>query len=180
VHGKTAAGLWKRRPIWALNDRAAHAWRGITGSDARGSLVRRATPISISFTGMYECLICAEPERTGWCVLIAPWKPLVELRECAVVAQTAKTHRRSAWVRKTDAAMGISRKQTTRTNGNPLTSARCARITKFEVRVTPRIGITHCADWPLRFLIANNRLRQRLDVAYALCVPRRELVSTLE
>jgi 3-methyladenine DNA glycosylase Mpg len=25
------------------------------------------------------------------------------------------------------------------------------------VLTTPRIGITHCADWPLRFLIAGNR-----------------------
>jgi 3-methyladenine DNA glycosylase Mpg len=29
------------------------------------------------------------------------------------------------------------------------------------VEVTPRIGITHCADWPLRFLIAGNRFVSR-------------------
>jgi 3-methyladenine DNA glycosylase Mpg len=26
----------------------------------------------------------------------------------------------------------------------------------FEILVTPRIGIRHCADWPLRFVMAGN------------------------
>jgi 3-methyladenine DNA glycosylase Mpg len=27
---------------------------------------------------------------------------------------------------------------------------------EFTVAVTPRIGITHCADWPLRFVWVNH------------------------
>lgn len=27
----------------------------------------------------------------------------------------------------------------------------------FDIAITPRIGITHCADWPLRFVIQGNR-----------------------
>jgi DNA-3-methyladenine glycosylase len=30
-----------------------------------------------------------------------------------------------------------------------------------EITATQRIGITHCADWPLRFLIAGNRFVSR-------------------
>jgi len=32
---------------------------------------------------------------------------------------------------------------------------------QFEIAVTPRIGITHCADLPLRFLIRGNRFVSR-------------------
>jgi 3-methyladenine DNA glycosylase Mpg len=55
-------------------------------------------------------------------------------------------------------ALGITRKQ----NGGDLTrSALQVRGLRdeppVEITVTPRIGITHCADWPPRFLIAGNR-----------------------
>ena len=59
-------------------------------------------------------------------------------------------------------ALGITRKH----NGadltrGPLQVRRLAEEPPFEVEVTPRIGITHCADWPLRFLIAGNRFVSR-------------------
>jgi 3-methyladenine DNA glycosylase Mpg len=31
----------------------------------------------------------------------------------------------------------------------------------FEIAVTPRTGIRHCADWPLRFVIRGNRFASR-------------------
>jgi DNA-3-methyladenine glycosylase len=51
--------------------------------------------------------------------------------------------------------LGITRKQ----NGADLTrSALQVRGLReeppVEIATTPRIGITHCADWPLRFFIA--------------------------
>ncbi|HPQ17574.1 MAG TPA: DNA-3-methyladenine glycosylase, partial [Bryobacteraceae bacterium] len=33
--------------------------------------------------------------------------------------------------------------------------------TPFEIVTTPRIGIRHCSDWPLRFIIAGNRFVSR-------------------
>ena len=55
-------------------------------------------------------------------------------------------------------AMGITRKL----NGSslvtgPLQVRKMPREETFQIETTPRIGITHCADWPLRFLIAGNR-----------------------
>jgi DNA-3-methyladenine glycosylase len=59
-------------------------------------------------------------------------------------------------------AMGITRRE----NGADLTMSalqvrrlRTERI--IEVEVTSRVGITHCADWPLRFLVAGNRFTSR-------------------
>ena len=59
-------------------------------------------------------------------------------------------------------AMGITRKL----NGadlvkGPLQVRRPFEETPFEIEVTPRIGIRHCADWPLRFVIAGNRFASR-------------------
>jgi len=31
------------------------------------------------------------------------------------------------------------------------------RVPEFEIEVTPRIGITKCADWPLRYIVKGNR-----------------------
>jgi DNA-3-methyladenine glycosylase len=54
-------------------------------------------------------------------------------------------------------AMGITRAQ----NGmdvtlGELTVRTPAEEEPFEIEVTPRIGIRHCADWPLRYVIKGN------------------------
>ena len=59
-------------------------------------------------------------------------------------------------------ALGITRKQ----NGADLTRStlqvRGLRDEPaLEITATPRIGVTLCADWPLRFLIAGNRFVSR-------------------
>ena len=30
------------------------------------------------------------------------------------------------------------------------------KTAKIDIQVTPRVGIRHCADWPLRFVIPEN------------------------
>jgi DNA-3-methyladenine glycosylase len=59
-------------------------------------------------------------------------------------------------------AMGITRKE----NGADLTKStlqvrRERNEPSVKIEVTPRVGITHCADWPLRFLIAGNHFVSR-------------------
>jgi DNA-3-methyladenine glycosylase len=54
-------------------------------------------------------------------------------------------------------AFGITRAQ----NGADVTRGslvvrKWRRESAFEIQVMPRIGIRHCADWPLRFVVAGN------------------------
>ena len=63
-------------------------------------------------------------------------------------------------------AMGISRKQ----NGSdliagPIQVRRPKPEPPIQIEVTPRIGITHCADWPLRFVIAGTRFASKVGQA---------------
>jgi DNA-3-methyladenine glycosylase len=110
--------------------------------------------------GMYECLnfVC-EPAGSAGCVLIRAVEPVagVELMR----------RRRPAATRVVDLACGPGRLTlamgiTRALNGSSLVSGPLQVRTPekeepFEVDVTPRIGITKCADWPLRFLIRGNR-----------------------
>jgi 3-methyladenine DNA glycosylase Mpg len=52
-------------------------------------------------------------------------------------------------------ALSISRDQYgARLDRGALTIRRWREKPKFEIEITPRIGINHCVDWPLRFLRA--------------------------
>jgi len=114
--------------------------------------------------GMYECLnFVAEGEGSAGCVLIRAIEPLTGIA-------TMKRRRRGAkrledltsGPGKLTLALGITRKQ----NGADLTRGTLqvrsfVEEAPFEIHVTPRVGIRHCADWPLRFLIAGNRFVSR-------------------
>ena len=59
-------------------------------------------------------------------------------------------------------ALGISRRH----NGADLTRGALTihppeKAETFRTGVSPRIGIRHCADWPLRFFIEGNRFVSR-------------------
>jgi len=159
VHGKTAGRIVETEAYLGVDDRAAHAWRGIT--DRTRVIFGPPGHAYIYFIyGMYECLnFVAEPEGQAGCVLIRAVEPLVGIEGMRRRRPTAKRiEDLASGPGKLTRAMGISRKQ----NGADLTGSSLhvrtlRKDTKIEVRVTPRIGITHCADWPLRFLIANNR-----------------------
>ena len=163
MHGKTVGRIVETEAYLGVDDRAAHAWRGLT--DRTRVIFGPPGHAYIYFIyGMYECLnFVAEPEGQAGCVLIRAVEPLAGI--------PAMRRRRPAVKRiedlasgpgKLTRAMGISRKQ----NGadlmvGPLHVRGMRLDTRFEVEVTPRIGITHCADLPLRFLITNNRFVSR-------------------
>jgi len=110
--------------------------------------------------GMYECLnfVC-EPQGQAGCVLIRAIEPISGIPAMRRRRPTARgIEDLGNGPGKLTLAMGITRKQ----NGADLISSalqvrRLADEPAIEVAVTPRIGIRHCADWPLRFLIAGNR-----------------------
>ena len=158
VHGKTAGRIVEVEAYLGVDDRAAHAWRGVT--DRTRVIFGEPGHAYIYFIyGMYECLnFVAEPEGQAGCVLIRALEPLAGIATMQRRRPTAKRPEDFAnGPGKLTLAMGISRKL----NGADLTtSALQVRRPKSEppvdLQVTPRIGITHCADWPLRFIIAGN------------------------
>jgi len=113
---------------------------------------------------MYECLnFVAEPEGQAGCVLIRALEPLAGIPMMRRRRPAAKGIEDLAnGPGKLTQAMAITRKL----NGADLTRGAFhlrepRRKEQFEIQVTPRIGITHCADWPLRFVIAGSRFASR-------------------
>lgn len=163
VHGKTAGRIVEVEAYLGVGDRAAHSWRGIT--DRTRVMFGEPGHAYVYFIyGMYECLnFVSEPEGQAGCVLIRALEPLAGLSAMRRRRPTAKRDEDLAnGPGKLTLAMGITRKQ----NGVDLvTSNLQVRQLKeeaaIEILTTPRIGITHCADWPLRFLIAGNRFVSR-------------------
>ncbi len=163
VHGKTAGRIVETEAYLGVGDRAAHAWRGIT---ARTRLLFGPPGHAYVYFiyGMYECLnFVAEEKGKAGCVLIRAVEPLAGITTMQKRRPTAhRVEDLASGPGKLTLALAITRKQ----NGadltrGPLEVRRLAEETPIEVQVTPRIGITHCADWPLRFLIAGNRFVSR-------------------
>ena len=163
VHGKTAGRIVETEAYLGVDDRAAHAWRGIT--DRTRVIFGPPGHAYVYFIyGMYECLnFVAEEEGQAGCVLIRAVEPLAGIEMMRRRRPACKrVEDLASGPGKLTLALGITRKQ----NGadltrGPLQVRRFAEEPAFEIEVTPRIGITHCADWPLRFLIAGNRFVSR-------------------
>ena len=163
MHGSTAARIVETEAYLGVDDRAAHAWRGPT--DRTRVLFGPPGHAYVYFIyGMYECLnFVTEPEGSAGCVLIRALEPLAGIATMRRRRPAAKAiEDLASGPGKLTLAMGITRKL----NGadlvkGPLQVRRSDDESSFEVHVTPRIGITHCADWPLRFVIAGNRFASR-------------------
>ncbi|HYL36267.1 MAG TPA: DNA-3-methyladenine glycosylase [Bryobacteraceae bacterium] len=163
VHGRTAGRIVETEAYLGVEDRAAHAWRGMT--DRTRVLFGPPGHAYVYFIyGMYECLnFVAEQEGKAGCVLIRALEPLAGI---PIMRRRRPTARRledlASGPGKLTLAMGITRQQ----NGADLTKSalqvrRERNESPVKVEVTPRIGITHCADWPLRFLVAGNHFVSR-------------------
>jgi DNA-3-methyladenine glycosylase len=163
VHGKTAGRIVETEAYLGVDDRAAHAWRGLT--DRTRVIFGPPGHAYVYFIyGMYECLnFVAEPEGQAGCVLIRALEPVAGIASMRRRRPAAKRlEDMASGPGKLTLAMGITRKQ----NGADLTSSalqvhRLRAEEPLEIITTPRIGITHCADLPLRFLIAGNRFVSR-------------------
>jgi DNA-3-methyladenine glycosylase len=150
VHEKAAGRIVEVEAYLGLDDRAAHASRGLT---QRTKVIFGPPGHAYVYLiyGMYECLnLVAEPEGLPGCVLIRAIEPLAGIE--GPTSGPGKLTR----------AMGISRRH----NGadvtrGPLTVRRLSSGPAFEIIVTPRIGIRQDADRPLRFLVAGSRFVSR-------------------
>ena len=163
VHGRTAGRIVETEAYLGVDDRAAHAWSGVTNR-TRVIFGPPGHAYVYFIYGMYECLnFVAEPEGQAGCVLIRALEPVGGISLMKRRRPSAKGIEDLAnGPGKLTLAMGITR----RLNGADLTNSAIevrglSDEPEVEVEVTPRIGIRHCADWPLRFLIAGNRFVSR-------------------
>lgn len=163
VHGPTAGIIVETEAYLGADDLAAHSARGVT--DRTRVIFGPPGHAYVYFIyGMYECLnLICEPDGVPGCVLIRALEPLagVELmRERRPAAR--KSEDLASGPGKLTLAMGITRAQ----NGADVTRGalvvrRPADPRPFDVAVSPRIGITKCAELPLRFHIRGNRFVSR-------------------
>lgn len=145
VHDDTAGVIVETEAYLGGDDLASHSAIGITN---RTRVIFGPPGYAYVYLiyGMYECLnIVAEPDGKAGCVLIRAVTPV------AGIDARVRTNGPGKLTR----AMNITRKH----NGVDMTrgplTVRKPRIEQpIEIEVTPRIGITKCADWPLRFVVA--------------------------
>ena len=168
VHGTspgriTAGRIVETEAYLGLQDRAAHSWRGITPR-TRVMFGEPGHAYVYLIYGIYECLnVVAEPEGSPGCVLIRALEPLEGIPRMRRRRPSARGIEDLAnGPGKLTLAMGITRRH----NGADLTSGPLTihspeRPGKVRIGVSPRIGIRHCADWPLRFFIEGNHFVSR-------------------
>jgi DNA-3-methyladenine glycosylase len=159
VHGPAAGIIVEAEAYLGGDDLAAHSARGIT--DRTRVIFGPPGHAYVYFIyGMYECLnLVAEPEGKPGCVLIRALEPAAGLdlmRRRRPAAR--KPEDLASGPGKLTLAMGITRAQ----NGADVTRGslvvrESAERRNIEILATPRVGITKCADWPLRFFVKGNR-----------------------
>lgn len=164
VHGSTSGVIVETEAYLGLQDRAAHSWRGITPR-TRVMFGEPGHAYVYLIYGMYECLnVVAEPEGSPGCVLIRALEPLE-----GIPRMQRRRHPGARGIEdlangpgKLTLALGITRRH----NGadfttGPLTIHPPEQREEIQIGVSPRIGIKHCADWPLRFFIQGSRFVSR-------------------
>lgn len=123
---------------------------------------------------MYECLnLVTEPEGRPGCVLVRALEPVLGMEEMRRRRPAARhPEELASGPGRLTLAMGITRRH----NGcdvthGPLVVRRPKQVEPVPIGVTPRIGITHCADWPLRFFIQGNPYVSRTILKSATDTP---------
>lgn len=159
VHGSAAGIIVETEAYLGGDDLASHSARGVT---TRTEVIFGPPGHAYVYFiyGMYECLnLVAEPAGKAGCVLIRAVEPVagIELMQRRRPA-ARKPEQIANGPGKLTLALGITRAQ----NGADVTRGElvvreAAEHATFEIAVTPRIGITKCAELPLRFYISGNR-----------------------
>jgi DNA-3-methyladenine glycosylase len=158
MHSGTAGMIVETEAYLGESDLAAHSSRGET--ERTRVIFGPAGRAYVYFIyGMHECLnVVAERDGVPGAVLIRALEPLCGL---------AQMYQRRHWhgpmfglangPGKLTQALAITREHYgQRLDRGALTIRRWREQPRFEISVTPRIGIRHCADWPLRFLWKDN------------------------
>jgi DNA-3-methyladenine glycosylase len=164
VHGPTAGLIVETEAYLGGDDLAAHSSRGLT-ERTRVIYGPPGHAYVYFIYGMYECLnLVAEPDGKPGCVLIRALEPVEGLELMWKRRPAArKLEQLSSGPGRLTLAMGITRKQ----NGADVTRGvlhvrQRRHKPGFRITTTARIGISKCADWPLRFFITGNRFVSKI------------------
>jgi DNA-3-methyladenine glycosylase len=158
VYGPCVGRIVETEAYVGVHDLAAHASRGLT---PRTQVIFGPPGHAYVYLiyGMYWCLnLVAEPDGYPGCVLIRALEPIAGIEQMRRRRPTARRPEDLAsGPGKLTLALGLTRRHNGQdvTRG-PLVVRRPARPEHVPIAVTPRVGITRSADWPLRFCIAGN------------------------
>jgi len=164
IHQDTGGIIVETEAYLGLKDAASHAYCGPT--DRNRVMFGPPGHAYVYFIyGMYECVnvVCEKKGEAG-AVLIRAVEPRIGIELMRTRRPGAKRLRDIAsGPGKLTIAMGITRAL----NGadlltSDLTVREAIASEPFEITAGPRIGITKCADWPLRFTITGNEFVSRL------------------
>jgi len=163
VHGPAAGMIVETEAYLGGDDLAAHSARGIT--DRTRVIFGPPGHAYVYFIyGMYECLnIVAEPAGKPGCVLVRAIQPVAGIDLMWRRRPAArKPEDLASGPGKLTLAMAITRAH----NGADVT--RGSLVVReptgdrpFQIDVTPRIGITQCAELPLRFVVRGSAFASR-------------------
>jgi DNA-3-methyladenine glycosylase len=159
VHGPTAGMIVETEAYVGGDDLASHSARGITPR-TRVLFGPPGHAYVYFIYGMYQCLnVVCEPDGKAGGVLVRALEPLagIEIMKSRRPA-ARKIEDLASGPGKLTLALAIGPQQ----NGVDVTRGSLVvrepvEKRRFEIQVTPRIGISQCVDAPLRFLIAGNR-----------------------
>jgi len=158
VHGPAAGIIVETEAYLGGDDLASHSAAGVTDRTRVIFGPGGHAYVYLSY-GVHDCMnIVAEADGTPGCVLIRALEPIQGLDAMRVRRPKARTDRDLAsGPGKLTRALGITREHTgvDMTRGDLVVRAGSA-VVPFEIAITPRIGITKCAELPLRFFIAGN------------------------
>jgi DNA-3-methyladenine glycosylase len=158
VHGKTAGIIVETEAYPGGDDLASHSARGLT-ERTRVIFGPPGHAYVYFIYGMYECLnvVVGSPGTPG-CVLVRALEPVDGIDTMRQRRPSArKIEDLANGPGKLTLALGITRAQygADFTCGS-LVIRQPAESRPLDIAVTPRIGITHCADAPLRFLVRSS------------------------
>jgi len=163
THGSTAGRIVETEGYLGGDDLASHSARGITDR-TRVIFGPPGHAYVYLVYGMYECLnLVVEPEGKPGCVLIRAFEPMAGIEIMRRRRPRAHSLRDlTGGPGRLTLALEITRAQ----NGADVTRGglvvrRLRSEPPFEIQVTPRIGISQCAELPLRYIIAGNSFVSR-------------------
>jgi DNA-3-methyladenine glycosylase len=158
LHGETAGMLVETEAYLGLDDLAAHASRGLTPRTK--VIFGPAGRAYVYFIyGMHECLnVVADRDGVPGCVLIRALEPLCGLEQMFARRNwNGPANGLANGPGKLTQALAITRDAYgARLDRGALRIRRWRERPPFEIEITPRIGISQCSDWPLRFIWANH------------------------